>query len=105
MDLSRPAPRTLVLLTAAVLLTLVLGRTGAGAGTRTSTVVMGAPVTVGIDGNEPIIKVAPDGTMYISALEYLYISRDHGRTWFQTPGTIYNNPVYQRGVNFNSDSS
>ncbi|HEX9376858.1 MAG TPA: sialidase family protein [Actinomycetota bacterium] len=67
---------------------------------------MGPPVTVGTDGNEPLVKVAPDGTLYISALEYLYVSRDQGRTWFRSPGTIYSDPESGgQGVNLNTDSS
>jgi BNR/Asp-box repeat len=64
------------------------------------------PVTVGPDGNEPIVAVAPDGTLYVSALEFLYVSRDGGKTWFQSPGAIYNGQLYQqRGLNLASDSS
>jgi len=67
---------------------------------------LGSPVTVGVDGNEPLIKVAPDGTLYISALEFLYVSADGGRSWFRSPGTIYSNTEYEgQGVNFNTDSS
>ena len=67
---------------------------------------IGAPVTVGTGGNEPLIKAAPDGTLYISALEYVYVSRDHGQTWFRSPGTIFLNPEQQQqGVNLNTDSS
>ena len=67
---------------------------------------IGAPVAVGVDGNEPIIKIASDGTMYISALEYLYVSKDGGHTWFKSPGTLMNNPANQKqGVNSNTDSS
>ena len=75
-------------------------RAGTGAGT------VGAPVTVGPFGNEPLIKVAPDGTLYIAALEYVYVSRDHGATWFRSPGTLFLNPeAQQQGVNLNTDTS
>src|SRR5581483_3905286 len=32
------------------------------------------PVTVGIHGKEPLVTTAPDGTIYISALQHLYRS-------------------------------
>jgi len=38
-------------------------------------------VTVGTLGNEPLVAVAPDGTVYIAALQYLYRSTDHGAHW------------------------
>ena len=67
---------------------------------------LGTPVTVGVGGNEPLIRSAPDGTLYISALEYLYVSRDQGQTWFRSPGTLFLNPEQQQqGVNLNTDSS
>lgn len=78
----------------------------AAATAGSSSAEVGPAVDVGVDGNEPIIKVAPDGTLYISALEFLYVSRDGGRTWFKSPGTIYNNPAnQQQGVNLNTDST
>lgn len=40
-----------------------------------------AAVKVGEQGNEPVIRVAPDGTVYIAALQYLYVSRDNGTTF------------------------
>jgi hypothetical protein len=36
---------------------------------------------VGTVGNEPLVAVAPDGTIYISALQYMYRSTDHGAHW------------------------
>ncbi|MHB8718534.1 MAG: hypothetical protein ACYDAC_06545 [Candidatus Dormibacteria bacterium] len=63
------------------------------------------PVTVGVGGNEPIVKRAPDGTLYISALEYLYVSTDAGATWHRSPGNALLNPQSQGGVNLNTDSS
>ena len=36
---------------------------------------------MGTVGNEPLVAVAPDGTVYISALQYVYRSTDHGVHW------------------------
>ena len=36
---------------------------------------------VGTVGNEPLVAVAPHGTVYVSALQYLYRSTDHGAHW------------------------
>jgi hypothetical protein len=58
-----------------------------------------APVTVGSLGNEPVLAIAPDGTLYISALQHFYRSTDGGATWSNPPGP----PESQ--VNLNSDSS
>ncbi|MEP6603516.1 MAG: hypothetical protein ABJB69_06185 [Spartobacteria bacterium] len=58
------------------------------------------PVTVGTKGNEPIIARAPDGTLYISALQYLYHSIDNGATWVATP-----RPPEAAQLNLASDSS
>ncbi|MDQ3878131.1 MAG: glycoside hydrolase [Actinomycetota bacterium] len=66
---------------------------------------VGAPVTVGSQGNEPNIVAAPDGTLYISALQYLYVSKDGGRTWTQTPPSIYNKDYNKGGLQVASDSS
>jgi hypothetical protein len=66
---------------------------------------LGAPVTVGTNGNEPIVKSAPDGTLYISALEYLYSSADGGATWHPSPGTLLLNGSGNGGINQNTDSS
>jgi len=44
-----------------------------------------APVTVGTSGNEPLIAIAPDGTLYISALQYVYISTNSGSSWSRAP--------------------
>lgn len=43
-------------------------------------------VTVGSNGNEPIIAGAADGTLYIAALQYIYRSDDGGAHWRQLPG-------------------
>src|ERR1700726_2666733 len=58
------------------------------------------PVTVGVDGNEPLIAEAPDGTLYISALQHIYSSTDSGTTWTELLG-----PIYASSINLNSDSS
>jgi hypothetical protein len=58
------------------------------------------PVTVGIHGNEPLIAAAPDGTLYISALQHIYSSTDSGATWTELLG-----PIYASSINLNSDSS
>src|SRR4051795_184953 len=57
-------------------------------------------VTVGVDGNEPLVRAAPDGTLYISALQHLYASTDGGAHWHQSAGSPYNTTLNQ-----NSDSS
>jgi hypothetical protein len=59
-----------------------------------------SPVTVGIHGNEPLITRAPDGTLYISALQHLYRSTDSGASWTELLG-----PIYASTLNLNSDSS
>lgn len=58
------------------------------------------PVTVGVHGNEPLIATAPDGTLYISALQHIYSSTDSGTTWTELLG-----PIYASIINLNSDSS
>src|SRR3954451_8605287 len=58
------------------------------------------PVTVGIHGNEPIVAAAPDGTLYISALQHIYRSPDSGATWTELLG-----PIDASSLNLNSDSS
>src|SRR3954471_6097798 len=63
-------------------------------------VAIAAPVTVGAKGNEPLLAAAPDGTLYISALQHIYRSTDSGATWQQLPG-----PLFAGQVNLNSDSS
>ncbi len=61
-----------------------------------------APVVrkVGGAGNEPLITRAPDGTLYVSALQHLYVSTDNGTTW--SPVTT---PLYASTLNLASDSS
>jgi hypothetical protein len=58
------------------------------------------PVTVGIHGNEPLVTAAPDGTLYISALQHIYRSTDGGANWTELAG-----PIYSSTINLNSDSS
>ncbi|MDQ2824724.1 MAG: hypothetical protein M3R29_04685 [Verrucomicrobiota bacterium] len=58
------------------------------------------PVTVGTRGNEPLITRAPDGTLYISALQHLYRSTNSGASWIELLG-----PIYSSSLNLNSDSS
>lgn len=58
------------------------------------------PVTVGDKGNEPIVLGAPDGTLYISALQHIYRSTNAGASWTKLPG-----PIYASQLNLNSDSS
>jgi hypothetical protein len=57
-------------------------------------------VTVGADGNEPLIAAAPDGTLYISALQHVYESNDSGATWTELAV-----PIFAGTINLNSDSS
>jgi hypothetical protein len=79
-----------------------VGGTGIREVARTTVTVASAvpaPVTVGTTGNEPVIAIAPDGTLYISALQHFYRSTDGGATWTNPPGP----PESQ--VNLNTDSS
>src|SRR5438132_70298 len=79
-----------------------VGGTGNREVARTTVTVASAvpaPVTVGTTGNEPVLAVAPDGTLYISALQHFYRSTDGGATWTNPPGP----PESQ--VNLNTDSS
>ncbi|MHB8606153.1 MAG: sialidase family protein [Thermoplasmatota archaeon] len=50
-------------------------------------------VNVGPAGNEPVVRVAPDGTIYVAALANVYVSTDGGATFKATDfkGEI---PVY-----------
>jgi hypothetical protein len=59
-----------------------------------------APVTVGTSGNEPVIAAAPDGTLYVSALQHIYRSTNSGASWTKLPG-----PIYASSLNLASDSS
>ncbi|MFN2594984.1 MAG: sialidase family protein, partial [Actinomycetota bacterium] len=43
--------------------------------------------------------------MYISALQYLYVSKDEGTTWKQTPPSLYNKNYNEGGLQVASDSS
>ncbi len=58
------------------------------------------PVTVGSKGNEPLIAISPDGTLYISALQHLYRSTNGGASWKELAG-----PPEASQLNLNSDSS
>src|SRR5436190_24081904 len=77
---------------ATALITTSLQQISGGSGKREiaqSALTAGSPpgpVTVGGAGNEPLIAIAPDGTLYISALQYLYRSTDGGATWTNLPG-------------------
>ena len=64
------------------------------------TVASAAPVTVGTKGNEPLLAISPDGTLYISALQHIYRSLDSGAHWQELPG-----PIFASQLNLNSDSS
>jgi hypothetical protein len=57
-------------------------------------------VTVGVNGNEPLVRAAPDGTLYVSALQHLYVSRDGGKHWKESAGSPYSTKL-----NTNTDSS
>lgn len=57
-------------------------------------------VTVGANGNEPLIAVAPNGVLYVSALQYLYRSADHGVTWSKVT-----TPITADSLEVASDSS
>lgn len=57
-------------------------------------------VTVGAHGNEPLVRAAADGTLYVSALQHLYVSRDGGKHWTESTGSPYSTTL-----NENSDSS
>jgi hypothetical protein len=67
---------------------------------QTATSSVSAPVTVGSLGNEPVLAIAPDGTLYISALQHFYRSTDGGATWTNPPG-----PPESNQLNLASDSS
>jgi hypothetical protein len=47
----------------------------------------GAIHKLGSDGNEPVVRVAPDGTIYVAALQYVWVSRDNGSTFQQVDAT------------------
>jgi hypothetical protein len=53
----------------------------------------GSIVKIGSDGNEPVARVAPDGTVYVAALQYVWVSRDNGST-FQSVDATGNLPLY-----------
>jgi flagellar hook capping protein FlgD len=70
------------------------------ASARPSPAAFTAPLTVGSQGNEPLIAVAPDRTIVISALQYLYASTDGGATFFAVA-----RPPFAAEANLASDSS
>ncbi|MHB8586927.1 MAG: beta propeller repeat protein [Thermoplasmatota archaeon] len=43
----------------------------------------GAVVKVGSSGNEPVVRVAPDGTIFIAALNHVYVSKDKGASFHE----------------------
>lgn len=47
----------------------------------------GVPVVVGTQGNEPVTRVGPDGTIYVAALQYVYVSTDAGASFHKVPAT------------------
>lgn len=50
-------------------------------------------VVVGDQGNEPVVRVAPDGTIYVAALDYGYVSTDGGKS-FQVSDFKGQIPIY-----------
>src|SRR3982750_3197145 len=56
--------------------------------------------TVGTVGNEPLTAVAPDGTVYVSALQYIYRSTAHGKHWKAVPL-----PINSGVTEYKTDSS
>lgn len=74
----------------AVVLCLGLAAVPAHAADPADARLVGAPVTVGTQGNEPIVKVAPDGTVYVAALQHLYVSTDHGAHFTQPTPSVFN---------------
>jgi hypothetical protein len=87
-------PTGLLCVLATALTTTSPQQTSAGSGNREvgqSVLTAGgtpAAVTVGTAGNEPIVTSAPDGTLYISALQHFYRSTDGGATWANLAGPI-----------------
>ena len=91
--------RTVLLPVAALALTsAALALPGQAAAARTH--VLRPAVTVGPDGNEPLVRVGPNGQVYVSALQHLYASGNRGRTFQGGLGSIYSTTLNQ-----NSDSS
>lgn len=76
--MTRRPPKLLVVLAAAAGLASAAAVPASGASHPTI-------VTVGIEGNEPLVAVAPNGTVYISALQFLYKSTDHGAHFTAMP--------------------
>ena len=59
------------------------------------------PVTVGADGSEPLVRVSPDGrTVYVAALQHVYVSRDAGLTFQPVHDLVVGGPA-----GYASDSS
>lgn len=71
-------PRLVFPLFAMTAAALVLGTAPSGAATPTAAITV---VKVGAVGNEPLLAVSPDGTVFISALQYVYRSTDGGRSF------------------------
>jgi hypothetical protein len=53
----------------------------------------GPAVKVGTNGNEPVVRVGSDGTVYVAALQYVYVSRDDGAT-FSPVAAEGSTPIY-----------
>jgi PKD repeat protein len=88
---------------AAGVLVVALLASLSGSATNASSVPsasLGFPIFVGGSGNEPIIITAPDGTLYISALQHLYRSTDSGEYWTKLVG-----PPLASTLTLASDSS
>jgi len=73
-------PRTLPVVLAAAACLAAAAAVPASGASRSPAVV-----TVGTEGNEPLVAVAPNGTIYISALQFVYRSTDHGAHFTAIP--------------------
>ncbi|GAC1611133.1 MAG: hypothetical protein NVS3B26_22000 [Mycobacteriales bacterium] len=82
-------PRLLALAALGAVAAAPLTASGASAGFVARVGALSPAVTVGVKGNEPLVRVAPDGTLYVAALQHLYVSRTHGRSWSESPGSLY----------------
>jgi hypothetical protein len=51
-------------------------------------------VDAGKDGFEPVVRVGPDGTVYVAALQYLYVSHDNGTTFQRVDAATGGLPIY-----------
>lgn len=95
-----PIRRRLISVAALAVVAAVAATAPGPAGSASGAGLVGAPVTVGSKGNEPLIRRAPNGTMFVSALQHLYVSRNAGRSWSESPGSVFNGQA-----NLASDSS